>query len=134
LLFHASNFFYVVCRPSRVSHGTEIYLPTFQSSTYSRNSALPPETTLLPLENDSIASELASLHGDDLQNLFPSDLTSVSPIPFTITPNPNHVVLEPIPTNVQDFRDWLVKHFSSALFLDDKPGFLHDLLYDHIDL
>jgi hypothetical protein len=37
---------------------------------------------LPPPENNSIASELASLHRDDPQNLFPSDLTSVFPIPF----------------------------------------------------
>jgi hypothetical protein len=117
---------------SSVRHRTENSennLDPFRPPFPSHTPVAPPEPTPPPLEVDSISSESPSFHGDDLPNHVSFHSSSA---PFRETDSPFSFTLGPIPNDVQDFGDWLQKHFSCILSLDDRPGFLHDFLYDRL--
>ena len=108
--------------------------PHHQSSTLTpvpapftpRTHLIPPTPTAPPIDEISVVSQLASVHVQDSPpSLAPPASNPPSPFSFTITP---------VPDDIAAFGDWISTHFQSVLPPDTPPGFLHDFLYDKVDL
>ena len=91
-----------------------------------RTHLIPPTPAAPPIDEISIVSQLASARVQHPPPpLDPPVSHPTSPFSFNITP---------VPDDIATFGDWILAHFQSVLSIDTPPGFLHDFLYDKVDL